>query len=182
LRSEPKEEHADVMIIAMGIGSLWRTVSLPFCSSNRLRFDGGDPVDRLALHAFLSRYRYGVVSSLGAEGTVQSALVGIAVTAELEVVFDTVRSSRKYANLRARPECSFVIGCGGGQTAQLEGTAWLPEGEELRRYQEAYFRVWTDGPERLKWPGLVHFVVRPRWIRYSDYDQRPPVILERTDW
>lgn len=139
-------------------------------------------MDRGELHAFLSRYRYGVVSSVGAEGTPQSALVGIAVTPELEVVFDTLSSTRKYANLRARPACSVVIGWGGEQTAQLEGTARLPEGEELRRYQEAYFRVWTDGPERLAWPGLVHFVVRPRWIRYSDYDQRPPVIVERTDW
>ena len=139
-------------------------------------------MDRQALHAFLSRYRYGVVSSTGPEGTPQSALVGIAVTPELEVIFDTLSSSRKYANLMARPACSFVIGWGGEQTAQFEGTAMLPEGEELRRYQEAYFSVWTDGPERLKWPGLVHFVVRPRWIRYSDFDQSPPVIEENPHW
>ena len=49
-------------------------------------------MDRRALHASLSRYRYGAVSSVGAEWTVQSALVGIAVTPELEVVFDTVSS------------------------------------------------------------------------------------------
>ncbi|HWE83443.1 MAG TPA: pyridoxamine 5'-phosphate oxidase family protein [Terracidiphilus sp.] len=139
-------------------------------------------MDRQRLYQFLSRFRYGVVSSAGPEGTPQSALVGIAVTPELEVIFDTVQSSRKFANLTARPACSFVIGWDGEQTAQLEGTASLPEGDELRWYQEAYFAVWPDGPDRLKWPGLVHFVVRPQWIRYSDFDQSPPEIVERSVW
>ncbi len=66
------------------------------------------------------------------------------------------------------------------QTVQLEGDALQPEGEELRRYQETYFSVWTDGPARLCWPRLVHLVVRPRWIRYSDFDLRPPLIVEFT--
>ncbi len=139
-------------------------------------------MDPQELHAFLSQYRYGVISSIGPDGTPQSALVGIAVTPELEVIFDTLSSTRKYANLTAEPRCSLVIGWGGERTAQFEGTAILPKGEELRRYQEAYFAVWPDGRDRLNWPGLVHFVVRPRWIRYSDFDQSPPVILERTDW
>jgi len=27
-------------------------------------------------------------------------------------------------------------------------------------------------------PDIAYFVVRPRWIRYSDYDKRPPIIEE----
>ena len=30
----------------------------------------------------------------------------------------------------------------------------------------------------MSWPGIVYFVVRPTWIRYSDYDQSPPLIHE----
>jgi len=48
----------------------------------------------------------------------------------------------------------------------------------LKRYQEIYFRVWPEGQAHLKWPDIAYFVVRPRWIRYSDYDQTPPVIEE----
>ena len=126
----------------------------------------------------MSRHRYGVVSSIGPEGTPQSALVGIAVTPELEIVFDTVKSSRKYPNLIARPSCSFVVGWAGEQTVQFEGVAYEPTGAELKKYREAYFAVWTDGPARREWPGIAYFVVRPRWIRYSDFDQRPAVIEE----
>jgi hypothetical protein len=32
----------------------------------------------------------------------------------------------------------------------------------------------------LSWPGLTYFRVRPRWIRYSDFGQAPPLIAEFT--
>ncbi|HEY1159622.1 MAG TPA: pyridoxamine 5'-phosphate oxidase family protein [Terracidiphilus sp.] len=137
-------------------------------------------MDKAAIHAFMARFRYGVVSSISRNGTPQSALVGIATTPDLEIIFDTVKSSRKYPNLVERPSCSFVVGWDGEQTVQFEGVAIEPEGAELKRYQEAYFAVWTDGPARMSWPGITYFVVRPRWIRYCDFDQRPPLIEEIT--
>jgi pyridoxine/pyridoxamine 5'-phosphate oxidase len=76
-----------------------------------------------ALFEFLSRQRYGVLSSIADDGTPQSALVGIAVTRELEILFDTLASTRKYHNLVARPACSMVIGWDGEQTCQLDGVA-----------------------------------------------------------
>lgn len=137
-------------------------------------------MDRISLYSFMSRHRYGVVSSISGDGIPQSALVGIAITPALEIIFDTVKSSRKYPNLVARPYCSFVIGWDGEQTVQFEGIAAEPSGQELKKYQELYFAVWTDGPSRMSWPGIAYFVVRPRWIRYSDYDQKPPLIEEIT--
>lgn len=137
-------------------------------------------MDQAALFDFMSRFRYGVLSSIGPEGAPQSALVGIATSRDLEVIFDTVRSSRKYPNLFARPRCSFVIGWGGEQTVQFEGDAVEPQGVELKRCQEIYFAAWPDGPARIAWPGITWFMVRPRWIRYSDFDRNPPVIDEIT--
>lgn len=135
---------------------------------------------RADLFAFIAQSKLGVLSSIGASGTPQSALVGIAVTEDLEIVFDTVKSSRKYANLVARPACAFVFGWSGEQTLQYEGMAEELSGAHLKRYQEIYFRAWPDGPARLSWPGIVYFVVKPAWIRYSDFDQTPPFISEFT--
>ncbi len=112
------------------------------------------------------------------QGTARSALVGIAVTPELEIIFDTVSSSRKYGDLLANPAASFVIGWEREATLQFEGQAFQPTGPALARYQQVYFEAWPDGPERLNWPGIAYFVVRPRWIRYSDFDRRPPLIEE----
>jgi hypothetical protein len=148
-------------------------------AGNHSKLQGSDTsIDRKALVDFLRRQRYGVVSSVAANGAPQSALVGIATTAELEIVFDTLSTTRKYANLQARPSCAFAIGWSGEQTVQLEGEAIFPHGAELERYREIYFEAWPDGRDRLHWKGITHIVVQPRWIRYSDFDRDPPLIVE----
>jgi pyridoxine/pyridoxamine 5'-phosphate oxidase len=131
-----------------------------------------------ALYNFMKHKRLGVISSISAGGQPQSALVGIAVTPLLEIVFDTVNTSRKYANLVANPSCSFAIGWDGEQTVQFEGIAAQPTGAELERCQAVYFSNWPEGRAHLSWPGIAYFVVRPIWIRYSDYDRDPPLIEE----
>jgi len=130
------------------------------------------------LYHFIARHRLGVLGSVSADGVPQTALVGIAVTRDLEIIFDTVSSSRKYRNLVQNPSASFVVGWEGEVTLQYEGEAREPKGSDLSRYQEVYFAAWPDGPARLAWPGIAYFVLRPKWIRYSDYDQRPPLIEE----
>jgi hypothetical protein len=55
------------------------------------------------LYRFIKAQRYGVVSSVGADGAPQSALVGIAVTPALEICFDTTGLTRKAPNLRRDP-------------------------------------------------------------------------------
>jgi pyridoxine/pyridoxamine 5'-phosphate oxidase len=135
---------------------------------------------RADVFKFMAGHKLGVLGSISPDGAPQSALVGIAVTPQLEIIFDTVATSRKYANLLANPAASFVIGWAGEVTVQLEGQAFQPTGAELARYQQIYFEAWPDGPDRLSWPGIAYFVVRPKWIRYSDFDQRPPLIEEFT--
>jgi hypothetical protein len=71
-----------------------------------------------------------------------------------------------------------VIGWSGEQTVQLEGMAEEPGGTELERCRSVYFAAWPDGPARMSWPGIVYLLVRPRWIRYSDFDRSPPLIEE----
>jgi hypothetical protein len=142
-------------------------------------------MDQTSIYDFLRRHRYAVVSSTSASSDFapaasQSALVGIAVTPALEIVFDTLKTSRKYPNLIQRPACSLVIGWEAEQTVQYEGTAFEPHGAELERYQQLYFAEWPDGPKRRTWPHIAYLVVRPRWLRFSDYAQSPPLIEEMT--
>jgi pyridoxine/pyridoxamine 5'-phosphate oxidase len=130
------------------------------------------------LYEFLASHRLAVLGSISEEGTPQSALVGIAVTEDLEIVFDTLNSTRKYRNLISNPKASLVVGWDWEKTVQFEGEAALPVGEELMRYKNVYFSAWPDGVDREHWPGLVHFVVRPQWIRFSDFSVGAPRIEE----
>jgi pyridoxine/pyridoxamine 5'-phosphate oxidase len=132
------------------------------------------------LFDLIADQKLGVLASLGPDGRPQSALVGIAITSQLEIIFDTVKPSRKYPNLMARPACSFVIGGWGTgeQTVQYEGEAEELSSPALEHYQQTYFSAWPECRAHMSWPGIVYFVVRPRWIRYSDFDQTPPQIVE----
>lgn len=116
-----------------------------------------------------------------ANGALQSAVVGIAVSDDFEIVFDTLANTRKAQNLRGHPEISFVIGGLGNadeRTVQYEGVADEPIGADRARLVDLYLSVFPDGKERQSWPGLTYFRVKPRWLRYSDFTTNPPDILE----
>ncbi len=119
-------------------------------------------------------------SSLHRSGAPQSAVVGIAVSDDFEIVFDTLTTSRKGQNLRRRAEIAFVFGSLEGndqRTVQYEGRADEPTGAERARLTELYFAVFPDGRERQKWPGLTYIRATPTWLRYSDYNVDPPEIV-----
>ena len=133
---------------------------------------------------FMRTQRLAVQASVGAGETAQAALVGIGVSDSLELVFDTLDTTRKVRNLRRVAKVAFVLGgwlIGDERTVQYEGVADEPTGEELERIKTVYFAAWPDGPARQSWPGLVYIRVRPTWIRYSDFNRNPPMIVEFTD-
>jgi hypothetical protein len=133
---------------------------------------------RPELLRFLRRYKLAVQASVAPGGFPQAAVVGFAVSDELEIVFDTVAASRKYKNLVADPRIALVIGWDDEITAQIEGLVDFPTGAQLDRIRECYFVAYPDGRERLSWPGITHARVRPTWVRYSDFTQSPPRIVE----
>lgn len=140
-------------------------------------------MDAKRLLEFLREHRLAVEASVSASGSAQAAVVGIAVTDQFEIVFDTVESTRKAENLRRNPKLALVIGgliAGDERTVQYEGVADEPSGAELERIKQVYYAVYPDGPGRLSWPGLMYVRVRPTWIRYSDYNRDPPEIIEFT--
>ena len=135
------------------------------------------------LLAFLRCQSLAVQTSVSPVAQPQAAVVGVAVTDEFELVFDTLDTTRKVRNLRRNPQVAFVIGGltdGDERTVQYEGVADEPKHGELDRLKEVYFAQFPDGRDRQKWPGLVYVRVRPTWIRYSDFNCAPPLIVEFT--
>jgi hypothetical protein len=138
-------------------------------------------ITRATLLAFLRSRRYAVESSVHPGGAPQSAIVGIAVSDDFEIVFDTLGTSRKAANLRQRADIALVIGSLEGsdeRTVQVEGRADEPQGAERARLVDLYLAVFPDGRARQQWPSLTYVRATPRWLRYSDYSRDPPVIAE----
>ena len=130
---------------------------------------------------FMRSHSLAVQASVSPVDAPQAAVVGFTVTDDFEVVFDTVNTTRKVANLRQNARCALVIGGmvnGDERTVQLEGIADEPTGSDLERLKALYFVRFPDGRERQHWPGLTYVRVRPRWLRFSDFNQSPPAIAE----
>jgi hypothetical protein len=89
-----------------------------------------------------------------------------------------METTRKYRNLHVDSRIALVIGWDDEMTAQIEGVADFPTGDELERARECYFAAHPDGRARLAWPGITHVRVRPTWIRYSDFAKDPPHVVE----
>jgi hypothetical protein len=133
------------------------------------------------LLTFLRSHKYAVESSVSGRGGPQAALVGFAVTDQLEIIFDTLESTRKVTNLKANSRIAFVIGGwinGDERTVQYEGVADFPMGEELERLKQVYFAAFPDGPTRQTWPGITYVRTKPVWIRFSNFNIAPPEICE----
>lgn len=131
-------------------------------------------MEKAELLAYLDTQRLGILGTLSPEGEPQGALVGYAITPRFEILFDTVRTSRKYSNMIANPRVSFTVGDttnrGDERTVQYEGLAEELAAEQLARLRPLYYATWPDGVEREKWPEITWFVLYPRWIRYSDFN------------
>ncbi|MDF3283735.1 pyridoxamine 5'-phosphate oxidase family protein [Gordonia sp. N1V] len=129
--------------------------------------------------AFIRSHPLGVVATVSPDGAPEAALVGIAVTDSAEIVFDTSRSSRKFANLAADSRVALVVGTTEEITVQCEGRADIPHGEAAQRCRDAYFAQYPDGRQRAADPDIVHVRVRPQWVRCADYRPDGGGVTER---
>jgi general stress protein 26 len=129
------------------------------------------------IYNFIKQYNLAVISTLSKDHKPEAALVGFAVSEDLEIVFDTVKTSRKYQNLLQNQFVAAVIGWDNEITVQYEGIATELSGDKAAYYKEIYFEVYKDGRERaVTWPHIVHFKITPTWIRYSNFND--PVVVE----
>ncbi len=138
-------------------------------------------MNRADLLVFLRRHRLCVQASVSPAGAPQAAVVGYGVSDALELVFDTLDTTRKVQNLRRSPRVALVVGWEGEETVQIEGVADEPRGADLERLQRVYFQAYPDGPSRQAWMGITYVRVSPTWARYSDFRGPQPNIVEFTE-
>ncbi len=117
---------------------------------------------------FLRRVPLGAVATSSRRGDPEVALVNFAVTDELELVFQTIQTTRKCTNLRDNPRTAFMA-WSGDETLQYEGVADEPDEFALEPLLKTFFASVPSALGQRGWPGLVYFRVRPRWLRLSFY-------------
>jgi hypothetical protein len=95
----------------------------------------------------MSKQKLGVLGTLSSVGSPQSAIVGIAVTSELEIIFDTVKSSRKFQNLISNSGCSFVVGVDRRNHGAVRGSSRSAQGSSIGTLSTSLFRAMARMPQ-----------------------------------
>jgi len=132
--------------------------------------------------AFLNQNTLGVISTIHVDKNApESAVVGFGNTENLELVFGTLASTRKYKNLMINPNLSFVIGWSSTTgTLQYEGVAHELSAEEIEKYTPLLLSKSEGHKKFINHPEQKYFLVTPTWIRFSDNAGNPPEVYELT--
>lgn len=129
---------------------------------------------------FLKQHTLAVMATTAANGHPQAAVVEFSETDDLEIIFDTFSSYRKYKNLQRDARVAFAIGWDDDETVQYQGVAHQLSGGELKKYQSIHL---TKLPKAKKFVGMEqtrYFKVTPTWIRYSNLRVNPWEVFEVT--
>lgn len=124
---------------------------------------------RKELFDFIAERRMGVIATVDAEGRPEAALMNLAVTPSLEILFETTNQTRKFANLARNPAVALVVGWNDERTLQYDGIAEKAVGAVAAVAREAFLAAFPEKASHQFWPGNDYFRVRPRWIRFSSY-------------
>lgn len=132
------------------------------------------------LYEFLNSYQLAVVSTVNPEGLPSAAIIGFGQTKELELIFGTDNTTRKYKNLSHDKHVAFAIGGETPETIQYEGIARELDQSELDIVRDNYWNKNPHAAARSKIPTQRYFIVKPTWLRYTDIRTTPWDITERT--
>ena len=130
----------------------------------------GDP--KRLIYEFLSKRTLAVLAT--ADGMQpEAAVIEYSVLPNLELIFDTDTSFRKYRNLLSNPRVALAIGWDGNVTVQYEGLAKDLNESELGRYRNTHLEKFPDAIKFEEFIGIKYFKIVPRWIRYTDLGNFP---------
>lgn len=130
------------------------------------------------IYEFMNSYQLGALSTVNNNSLPEVAIIGFGQTKDLELVFGTDSTSRKYKNLQQNPRVAFAIGGITPETIQYEGVAREILPSELAIIRDNYWRKTPRAEAYHKNPTQRYFMVMPTWIRYTDVRATPWDITE----
>ena len=129
--------------------------------------------DQEIVSDFIKEHKIAVVSTVTSDLLPQSAVVGIHVGENSEIIFGTFKSSRKYLNLQKNPRVSLVIGWDKGKTVQYEGEVKELQGKAVVEFEKAHMGEMSSAAKYVSKKEAVFYKITPKWIRYTDVSKDP---------
>ncbi|MCC2630841.1 MAG: Pyridoxamine 5-phosphate oxidase [Candidatus Paceibacter sp.] len=129
---------------------------------------------------FLKNHTLTVISTIDERGEKpESAVIAFAEKENLELIFATSNTTRKYKNLQKNPHVSFVIGWDSKiGTVQYEGSARELSDDELNKHADIMILKNKQSEKFRSRPDQRYFLVKPTWIRLLDMSSHPDQTFE----
>ncbi len=129
----------------------------------------------------LDKNEFGVIATNCSGRAPESAVVAVSnTTSDLQIIFGTFKASRKYANILTDNKVSLAVGWDNQtkQTMQIEGLATEVSPEQRGEIEDIHCK---KNPSSERFRGNLqqsYFLIKPTWIRYSDYSVSPQEVWE----
>lgn len=130
--------------------------------------------------AFIKTKTHTVIATTTPQQTPEAAFIGFGETDNLELIFGTLSTTRKYKNLQENKKVAFVIGGEERITVQYEGLAEEINQEEQEDLIAMYHQKVPAAAMFKSNPDQTYWKVQPIWIRYSDFSGEEKKVIEFT--
>ena len=127
--------------------------------------------------------QHGVLGYLDADGNPDSAFIGFSATPELDILFGTSDTSRKFSRILQNNLVSFnVTDRDKRYTVQLKGIVKEIPKSELEPYEEDHYAKLGEYSRKFKdMPDKHFFLITPTWLRFSDCSGFPWTVTTLID-
>ena len=134
-------------------------------------------MDKNQILEFIKQSTLAVFSTADSSGKTQAGVMAVAVADDWNIYLSTENNTRKVANLQTNPQSTLVFGGLQSPSVQADGLSVIASGEEIEKCKNCILSIHPDTKDYLT-PTTVYIKFTPKWVKYSDYNQNPPLISE----
>lgn len=113
---------------------------------------------------------HGVLGYLDSDAQPDTAFISFSATKDLNIIFGTSDTSRKFTAVKARPNVAFnVTNKEHRYTVQLKGQVRELSLEELAPYEDAHYAKLGEASRKFKtMPDQHFFIIEPTYLKFTD--------------
>ncbi len=132
---------------------------------------------KAVVHTFLKSQKHMVIAT-ASNGIPEAALVGFCEGEDLNLVFGTSTTSRKFQNIQNNSRVALVFSDDKGITVQYEGIVSILLGKELAFYKKLYFEKSPGVKKYDSESNQIYLKIVPLWLRYTNKRKEPTEVFE----
>lgn len=125
------------------------------------------------LYNFINSHKIGVLSTVTGNFLPEAAVMGLAVSENLEIVCSSFVNARKNDNILKNPYVALVIGWEKGKTVQYEGIAEPINSIDAEEHLKTTFAHIPSIAKYVEREFQVFYKIKPKWIRFADLSVDP---------